>query len=89
MKDRIVVADASTLIGLSRINQLKLLRELFDCVLVPEHAYHEVVEEDKPGSERLLKKKPSIRDMPLTTGLKRILALGSDSLRWLASQSVI
>lgn len=29
MRDRIVVADASTLIGLSRINQLKLLCELF------------------------------------------------------------
>ena len=55
MRDRIVVADASTLIGLSRINQLKLLCELFGHVLVPEGAYDEVVEEDMRGSERVKK----------------------------------
>lgn len=57
MKAGIVVADASTLIGLSRINQLELLRELFGRVLVPEGVYDEVVEEDKPGSERVRKAK--------------------------------
>ena len=49
------MADASTLIGLSRIDQLKLLRELFGHVFVPESAYNEVIEEDKPGSERVRK----------------------------------
>lgn len=43
MKRRTVIADASTLIGLSRIGQLNILREIFN----------EVVAESKYGSEEI------------------------------------
>ena len=41
MKIKTVVADASTLIGLSRIEQLNLLRKLYGEVIIPlEHGYN-------------------------------------------------
>lgn len=48
-----VVSNASPLIGLSMINQLELLKELFGKIYIPEAVYHEVVVKgkDKPGSE--------------------------------------
>ena len=53
MKIKTVVADASTLIGLSRIEQLNLLRKLYGEVIIPQSVYDEVVIESKDGSERI------------------------------------
>jgi predicted nucleic acid-binding protein len=53
MKIKTVVADASTLIGLSRIEQLNLLRELYGEVVIPQSVYNEVVIESKDGSEKI------------------------------------
>ena len=53
MKEKTVVADASTLIGLSRIGQLNLLRDLYGKVVIPESVYDEVVSEAKYGSEQI------------------------------------
>ena len=53
MKMKTVVADASTLIGLSRIKQLNLLRELYGEVVIPQSVYDEVVIESKDGSEKV------------------------------------
>jgi len=53
MKEKTVVADASTLIGLSRIEQLDLLRDLYSEVIVPQSVYDEVVSESKYGSEKI------------------------------------
>jgi len=53
MKIKTVVADASTLIGLSRIEQLNLLRELYGEVVIPQSVYDEVVIESKDGSEKI------------------------------------
>lgn len=52
MKIKTVVADASTLIGLSRIEQLNLLRELYGEVVIPQSVYDEVVIESKDGSKK-------------------------------------
>lgn len=53
MKIKTVVADASTLIGLSRIGQLNLLRELYGEVVIPQSVYDEVVIESKDGSGKI------------------------------------
>ena len=53
MKRKTVVADASTLIGLSRIEQLDLLRDLYGEVVIPQTVYDEVVTEAKYGSEKI------------------------------------
>lgn len=50
MKGKIVIADASTLIGLSRIGQLSLLKKLFGEVIIPRGVYDEVAIERKKGS---------------------------------------
>lgn len=52
MKRKTVVADASTLIGLSRIKKLNLLRELYGEVVIPQSVYDEVV----PNLSTALKK---------------------------------
>lgn len=53
MKRKTVVADASTLIGLSRIKKLNLLRELYSEVVIPQSVYDKVVAESKYGSEKI------------------------------------
>ncbi len=53
MKSKTVVADASTLIGLSRIGQLNLLKELYGEVFIPRAVYDEVVAESKYGAEKI------------------------------------
>jgi predicted nucleic acid-binding protein len=53
MKNKTVVADASTLIGLSRIGQLNLLEELYGEVFIPRAVYDEVVAESKYGAEKI------------------------------------
>jgi len=49
----VVVCDSSALINLALINQLHLLREMFDGVLIPPGVYREVVHrgEGRVGSE--------------------------------------
>jgi len=42
MKGKIVIADASTLIGLLRIGQLSLLEKLFGKIIIPRGVYDEV-----------------------------------------------
>lgn len=53
MKRKTVIADASTLIGLSRIEQLDLLSALYGEVLIPPSVYDEVVSESKRGSQEI------------------------------------
>jgi predicted nucleic acid-binding protein len=50
---KIVIADSSCLIGMSKIGKLDVLRELFGEILVPEAVYHEVVIKGagKPGAD--------------------------------------
>lgn len=50
MKGKIVIVDASTLIGLLRIKQLSLLEKLFGKIIIPKGVYDEVVVEQKEGS---------------------------------------
>jgi len=53
MKRKTVVADASTLIGLSRIEKLNLLRDLYGEVVIPQSLYDEVIAESKYSSEKI------------------------------------
>ena len=53
MKKNTVVADASTLIGLSRIGKLDLLQDLYGQIVIPQSVYDEVVSESKDGSEKV------------------------------------
>ena len=57
MKRKTVVADASTLIGLSRIGQLNLLLDLYGEVLIPQAVYNEVAREPKHGSQKIKRAK--------------------------------
>lgn len=50
MKGKIVIADASTLIGLLRIGQLYLLEKLFKKIIIPKGVYNEVAVYRKEGS---------------------------------------
>jgi predicted nucleic acid-binding protein len=49
----IVVCDSTILIGLAKMGRLKLLREVFSKISIPEEVFYEVVEKgaDKPGSK--------------------------------------
>ena len=40
---KIVVADSTCLIGLSKIGKLEILRDLFGTILIPPSVFHEVV----------------------------------------------
>lgn len=51
MKGKIVIADASTLIGLLRIGQLSLLEQLFKKIIIPRDVYNEVAVDRKEGSD--------------------------------------
>jgi predicted nucleic acid-binding protein len=53
----IVVADSSCLIGLSRIEQLEILRNLFQTIVIPEAVHYEVVVcgKGKPGAAEVEK----------------------------------
>jgi predicted nucleic acid-binding protein len=52
---KVVVADSSCLIGLSKIGRLEILHDLFGAVLIPEKVYQEVVVSGKgrPGAEEV------------------------------------
>ena len=53
MRRKTIIADASTLIGLARIEKLNLLRDLYGEVIVPQSVYDEVAIETKNGSEKI------------------------------------
>ncbi len=52
---KVVVADSSCLIGLSKIGKLDILHDLFGTVLIPEKVYQEVVisGRGRPGAEEV------------------------------------
>ena len=52
---KVVIADSSCLIGLSKVGQLDLLRQLFSQVLIPKAVYHEVVVRgvNRPGASEV------------------------------------
>ena len=51
----IVISDSTILIGLVKIGNLDLLKEIFSNVYIPEEVFKEVVErgKGKPGSFRM------------------------------------
>ncbi len=53
MKRKTIIADASTLIGLARIEKIKLLKDLYGEVLIPQSVYDEVAKGTKHGSEKI------------------------------------
>jgi predicted nucleic acid-binding protein len=53
---KIVIADSSCLIALSKIGELGLLERLFSHIFIPQAVYQEVVirGEGRPGSKEVL-----------------------------------
>ncbi len=49
----LVVSNSSILIHLSRINRLKLLKEIFGRIVIPKAVYEECVVEGKPGADEI------------------------------------
>jgi len=78
---KVVIADSSCLIGLGKIGQLDLLRQLFGQVLVPKAVYHEVVVRgaNRPGANEVatadwievceIKDQLALRTLKLTLGV--------------------
>ncbi len=52
---KLIIADSSCLIGLSRIGKLEVLHKLFGKIIIPEAVYHEVVVrgEGRKGAEEV------------------------------------
>jgi len=73
---KVVVADSTCLIGLSKIGRLGLLRELFESIMIPPAVYDEVVTSGRgrPGADEV-----AAADWIATCGPKDHLAV--DSLR--------
>jgi len=76
MKGKIVIADASTLIGLLRIGQLSLLKKLFGEIIIPRDVYDEVVVERKKGYD-IFKKSTYIAGFKVM-GILGILIISKD-----------
>jgi len=53
MTSNSVVSDSSILIHLSRMGELKLLKEIFGKIIVPKAVYKECTVENKAGSEEI------------------------------------
>jgi uncharacterized protein len=53
---KIVIADSSCLIALSKIGELELLKRLFSHIFIPQAVYQEVAirGEGRPGSKEVL-----------------------------------
>jgi predicted nucleic acid-binding protein len=50
-----VIVNATPLIGLAVVNQLNLLRQIFDHIIVPTTVYEEVIGQgwNRPGAQRI------------------------------------
>lgn len=78
----IVVANATPLIGLSKVGLLKLLKELYEEIYVAESVYKEVVIKgsEKSGAEDVKKakwiKKESVKNMAIVRALEVELGPG-------------
>ena len=80
----IVIADSSCLIGLSKIQQLDILKSLFGRILIPSAVYHEIVIQGagRPGALEI-----SRADWIETVAIKDYLALRALKLTLGASES--
>lgn len=89
---KIVVADSSCLISLSRIGKLAVLHELFGEIIIPEAVYYEVVirAEGRVGSEEVKKakwiKKQKVQNALAVRAFKVNLGAGESEAIALASE---
>ena len=74
----IVVSDSTILIGLVKIGELDLLKEIFSKVYIPEEVFKEVVErgKGKPGY-KVIKKAAWIEPKPVKDKIQVAFLLGS------------
>ena len=90
---KVVVADSSCLIGLSKVGQLDLLRQLFGQVLIPKAVYHEVVVRgaNRPGASEVAAagwiEVCEIKDQLALRTLKLTLGVGESEAIILASEN--
>jgi len=89
---KLVIADSSCLIGLSRIGKLEVLRELFGKIVIPEAVYMEVVirGEGRKGAEEVKKaiwiEKKKVKDELAVKAIKINLGIGESEAIVLAAE---
>lgn len=89
---KIVVADSSCLIGLSKIGKLNILHQLFGEIIIPEAVFSEVViqGEGRPGAKEVKDtnwiKKIAVKNEIAVKALKLSLGAGESEAIVLASE---
>jgi len=77
-----IVSNASLLINLARIGKLRILKELYDELIIPEAVWHEIVVEGagQPGADEVKAadwiKQRAVTNRGLTQALKQELDAG-------------
>ena len=88
-----VVADASPLIALARIEQLDILREIFGHLIIPGAVWRELVDlgKDKAGANSIVNatwiERRDLLDTTLATALMQYLGAGESEAIALAKES--
>lgn len=91
--DKVVVADASCLIALSKIDQLQVLRKLFGRIFIPLSVFHEVVTKGagRPGANEVSNAQwietCEVKDLLAVNALKLTLGAGEAEAIVLASEN--
>lgn len=91
--DKVIVADASCLIALSKIDQLQVLKELFGRIFIPLSVFHEVVTKGagRPGAKDVSDadwiETCEVKDQLAVNALKLTLGAGEAEAIVLASEN--
>jgi predicted nucleic acid-binding protein len=91
--NKVVVADASCLIALSKIDQLQVLKKLFGRIFIPLSVFHEVVTKGagRPGAKEVSNAEwietCEVKDQLAVNALKLTLGAGEAEAIVLASES--
>jgi uncharacterized protein len=92
---KVVVADSTCLIGLSRVGQLDILRQLFGTILIPPAVFHEVVVlgAGRPGASEVDSAEwiqtRSVMDQFAVSTLRLSLGVGESEAIVLASEQEV
>ena len=92
---KVIVADSACLIGLSRVNQLAVLRELFGKAIIPPAVHYEVVVQGgaRPGAKEVSSANwievVAVKDQLAVKALNLKLGLGESEAIVLAEEQAV